>query len=77
MNLIDQINNHSHLHLDKLIDEGQLKVELFVSEASSECWDKETNDFDDLTENEKLKFLKEDPAKSIKLNLKITQHTQI
>jgi hypothetical protein len=67
MNLIDQLNSHNYLYLDSLIDKGELKIELTISEASSECWDGETKDLDDLTELHKAELFKKRLCKKYKI----------
>ncbi len=37
MSLFDQITNHDYLYLDKLVEENDLELVLWISEASSEC----------------------------------------
>ncbi len=67
MNLIEQLDNHDYLYLDNLTDKGDLKIELFISEASTECWDAKTNNLDDLTEIEKAEVAKRRVCKKYKI----------
>ncbi len=67
MNLIEQLNSHDYLNLDTLIDKGELKIELLISETSTECWDKEINVIDDLSEFEKADVLRRRACKKYKI----------